>query len=55
MKTIEIELRKRRTSPVVRLEVEQGISKSFLKTFTEILGIHEQDLYRSPRFWIRGF
>jgi polyphosphate kinase len=50
MKTIEIELRKRRTSPVVRLEVEQAISKPFLKTFTDILAIQEQDLYLSPAF-----
>lgn len=55
MKAIEVELRKRRTGPVVRLEVEQAISKSFLKTFTTLLSIKDQDLYLNasyldPRF-----
>lgn len=50
MKAIEIELRKRRTGAVIRLEVEQTISKGFLKTFTNIFSIEEQDLYLASSF-----
>lgn len=50
MKTIEVELRKRRTSPVVRFEIEQSVSKPLLQIFRSLLKTQEQDLYFIPSF-----
>ncbi|HEY4492853.1 MAG TPA: polyphosphate kinase 1, partial [Acidobacteriota bacterium] len=55
LNVIETELRKRRHNPVVRFEVEQRISESFLQMFLEYLEgqqleLHKNRLFLDPRF-----
>ena len=46
MEAIEEELKKRRKSQVVRLEVEAGVSEALLRSFARRLGAGEEDIYR---------
>ncbi len=50
LESLEIELRKRRTNPVVRFESEKGISATLLKTFQDLLNITKEDVYLHPLF-----
>jgi polyphosphate kinase len=50
LKSLESELRRRRTNPVVRFEVEKGVSDSLLKTFLDLLQTAEEDVYFCPLF-----
>jgi len=50
LKIIESELRKRRTNPVVRFEVEKAVSKTMLKTFQERIGAEEEETFRHGAF-----
>jgi polyphosphate kinase len=45
---VEEELRKRRRSGVVRLEVDAGVGKTLLRTLVERLGVAGKDIYRIP-------
>jgi len=47
---LEDELRKRRTNPYVRFEVEKSAGKEFLKTFLDQLGVRSDDVYQVPSF-----
>ena len=49
MENLQSELQKRRTNPVVRFEVEKGISESLLKMFHELLDITDVEVYLSPK------
>ena len=46
LEAIEEELKKRRKSQVVRLEVETGVSEALLRSFAGRLGVGEEDIYR---------
>ncbi len=50
LESLETELRKRRTNPVVRFEAEKGISQPLLKTFQDLLNIGKEDVYLNPLF-----
>ncbi|MCI0446590.1 polyphosphate kinase 1 [bacterium] len=50
LESLETELRKRRTNPVVRFEAEKGISATLLKTFQDLLNITKEDVYLHPLF-----
>jgi polyphosphate kinase len=50
LESLESELRKRRTNPVVRFESEKGISAALLKTFQNLLNITKEDVYLHPLF-----
>jgi len=45
---VEEELRKRRRSSVIRLEVDAGVGTTLLKTLIERLGVGGKDIYRIP-------
>jgi len=50
LESLETELRKRRTNPVVRFEAEKEISATLLKTFQDLLNITKEDVYLHPLF-----
>ncbi|HET6266624.1 MAG TPA: polyphosphate kinase 1, partial [Acidobacteriota bacterium] len=50
IKTMESELRKRRTNPVVRFEVEESIPKDLLEIFKKLGRVQDPDLYLNPMF-----
>lgn len=50
MESLESELRKRRTNPVVRFEVEKQVGESLLGTFRELLEIGQDQVYLASRF-----
>lgn len=50
LKIVETELRKRRTNPVVRFEVESAVSKGTLKTFRDRVGAAEEEIFLHTAF-----
>lgn len=50
METLESELRKRRTNPVVRFEIEKDAGESLRERFRKVLDIEEEQVYQSSRF-----
>ena len=50
METLQGELRKRRTNPVVRFEVEKEAGAALLETFRKLLDIGEEQVYQASRF-----
>ncbi|MGE3842898.1 MAG: polyphosphate kinase 1 [Vicinamibacterales bacterium] len=48
IEVVEEELRRRRRSDVVRLEVEEGVSDEFLATLVEQVKVAPDDIYRIP-------
>jgi len=48
LRVLEDELRKRRTNPYVRFEIEKSVGKEFLKTFLDQLAVRNEDVYQVP-------